>query len=416
MDTRLNWFNEARYGMFIHWGLYSMLGGHYKGEETPGVIGEWIMRHMRIPYAEYSKLAQEFNPVEWNAEEVVRLCRDSGMKYLTFTTKHHDGFAMYDSKISDYNIMNTPYGKDILKDLQYWCEQYGITLCLYYSQMQDWEDPDGNGNDWDFDPEKKDFAKYFHNKVCGQVRELLTNYGKIGMMWFDTPYDMPIELCKELRELVLSIQPECIINGRIGYGLGDYVCAGDNCMPARPWKVAWELPMTLNHTWGFRPDDNDWKNPGAVIENLSQTVSKGGNLLLNIGPDPLGRVPEESARILREVGKWMDSYGESIYGAGAAPEFPYQLPWGNFTMKGNTLYMHLLHYPKHKGLTIYGFLTDAVSIKELRTGEDVEFSFFIDQARNEKRLNIQLPPPADETDTVLKIELAGPMQTAAAPV
>ena len=131
--------------MFIHWGLYSMLGGHYKGEETPGVIGEWIMRHMRIPYAEYSKLAQEFNPVEWNAEEVVRLCRDSGMKYLTFTTKHHDGFAMYDSKISDYNIMNTPYGKDILKDLQYWCEQYGITLCLYYSQMQDWEDPDGNG-------------------------------------------------------------------------------------------------------------------------------------------------------------------------------------------------------------------------------------------------------------------------------
>lgn len=409
---KMKWFTDARFGMFIHWGLYSMLGGHYNGKETPDPVGEWIMRHMRIPFAEYSKLAETFNPTEWDAEAVVRLCRDSGMKYLTFTTKHHDGFSMYDTAVSDYSIMHTPYGKDILKDLRYWCDQYGITLCLYYSQMQDWEDPDGDGNDWDFDPAKKNFEAYFRRKVVPQVTELLTNYGKIGMMWFDTPYDMPEELCKELRELVLSIQPDCIINGRIGYGLGDYICAGDNCMPARPWTKAWELPMTLNHTWGFRPDDTDWKAPGTVIEALVQAVSKGGNLLLNIGPDPRGRVPEGSAEVLRAVGSWLKDNGESVYGAGAAPEFPYQLPWGSFTMKGNVMYLHLLHQPKRRELAIYGFLTEALSVQELQTGKPVEFFPFFDKARNEKRLNLVLPEPDGSADMVLKIELAGPMKTA----
>jgi len=416
VHDKMKWFRDARFGMFIHWGLYSMLGGHYNGKETPDAVGEWIMRHMRIPLAEYKKLAGSFDPVRWDAEAVVRLCRDSGMKYLTFTTKHHDGFAMYDSKVSDYTIMHTPFGRDILKELQYWCGKYGITLCLYYSQMQDWEDPDGDGNDWDFDPSKKNFEAYFRRKVCPQVTELLQNYGPIGMMWFDTPYDMPEALCRELRELVLSLQPDCIINGRIGYGLGDYLCTGDNCMPTRPWKTAWELPMTLNHTWGYRPDDTDWKSPSAVIEALSQAVSMGGNLLLNIGPDPLGQVPEESVRILREVGSWLEDFGESIYGAGASPEFPYRLPWGGFTMKDNTLYMHLLRYPARRELAVYGFLTEVRSIRELRTGKDVPFSVFYDPARNEKRLNLILPDPTSAVDTVLKIELADPMRTADAPV
>ncbi|MBR6790105.1 MAG: alpha-L-fucosidase [Oscillospiraceae bacterium] len=415
MQNRMKWFLDARFGMFIHWGLYSMLGGHYNGQETPAAIGEWIMRHMRIPFAEYSKLAETFDPVRWDAEAVVRLCRDSGMKYLTFTSKHHDGFAMYDSKVSDYNIMHTPFGRDVLKELAHWCKEYGITLCIYYSQMQDWEDPDGNGNDWDFDPAKKDFEAYFRRKVIPQVTELLQNYGPVGMMWFDTPYDMPEPLCRELKELVRSLQPDCIINGRIGYGLGDYLCAGDNCMPTRPWKTPWELPMTLNHTWGYRPDDIDWKSSGEVIEALTQAVGKGGNLLLNIGPDPLGQVPEESARILRKVGEWMARCGESIYSAGAAPEFPYQLPWGAFTMKDDILYMHLLRRPKHRDLEVYGFLTEVLSIRDLRTGEAIPFSAFFDQARSEKRLILHLPGELP-SGTVLKIELAGPMRTASAPV
>ncbi|MBQ4228158.1 MAG: alpha-L-fucosidase, partial [Clostridia bacterium] len=194
---RLKWFEQARYGLFIHWGLYAALGGEWEGVHYPGGT-EWIMRTARIPFEAYRKLALSFDPVCFDAEEWVKKALDFGCRYLCFTAKHHDGFAMFDTAVSDYSIMHTPFGRDVVRELSDACQRHDLTFCVYYSQMQDWADPDGDGNTWDYDPGKKDFRRYFENKVKPQVRELLTKYGRIGMIWFDTPYDMPRELCAEL--------------------------------------------------------------------------------------------------------------------------------------------------------------------------------------------------------------------------
>lgn len=218
--------------MFIHWGLYAIPAGIWNGREVP-FPSEWIMKNARIPNAEYTKLAGKFNPVSYNAGEWARLAKDAGMKYLVITAKHHDGFAMYDSKCSTYDIVDvTPYKKDPMKELAAACEKEGIVFCFYYSQLQDWHHPDAVGNDWDFpDTEKKCFERYIEEKVKPQLEELLTGYGPIGIIWFDTPYEMPRKYCEQLVDFIHSIQPDCIINGRIGYGLGDYRQMGDNSIP-----------------------------------------------------------------------------------------------------------------------------------------------------------------------------------------
>lgn len=409
MTDRLKWFEEARYGLFIHWGLYSSLGGSWKDVQLSRNT-EWIMRQAQIPFEEYRKLADTFNPVDFDAEQWVQKAEDFGCRYLCITTKHHDGFAMFDSAVSDYTIMHTPFGRDIVRELSEACHRHDIKFCVYYSQMQDWADPDGDGNFWDFDPAEKDFENYFNNKVKPQVRELLTNYGEIGMIWFDTPYHMPRALCEELERFVHSIQPDCLINGRIGYGLGDYRQMGDNEIPAMVYRGAWETPMTLNNTWGYSKTDECWKSPKTVIRMLIDVVSKGGNLLINVGPDARGRIPQGSVDVLDRVGEWLHKNGESIYGTTPCADSPYQLRWGGLTGRGATVYLHLLDAAETpERIKICNIETKTESARLLSTGEELPFAQSYELARDEHRFIVHYPQERlDELDTVIAVNFEEP--------
>ena len=266
-DTKQQWFKDAKFGLFIHWGLYSILAGEYKGKTTDR-IGEWIMNTFDIPVEEYQNLASQFNPTNCDADFVVKKAKDWGMKYIVFTSKHHEGFAMYDSKCSDYNIVKaTPYKKDVLKQLANACKNNNIKLGVYYSQAQDWHDP--NGLSSGKDNSKKDYQYYLDNKVKPQLKEILTNYGDIALIWFDTPMESTKEQSQSLFDLVKSIQPNCIVSGRIGNQLGEYMTTSDNFIPRLPYDGDWEIPATLNDTWGFKKNDNNWKNPNDIIRILS---------------------------------------------------------------------------------------------------------------------------------------------------
>jgi alpha-L-fucosidase len=328
-EKRLEWFREAKYGLFIHWGLYAIPAGEWKGQRIPG-IGEWIMNRAKIPVKEYEQLAKQFNPVKFNADEWVRLAKDAGMKYIVITSKHHDGFALYDSKVSTWDIVDaTPFKRDVLKELAAACAKQGIRLGFYYSQSQDWHEPGGAGNNWDFPPNaEKDksgaFDKYLREKAEPQVRELLTGYGPVALVWFDTPQMMdarnPAQRHRAPRftDIVRTLQPMTLIDGRLGE-TGDYITTGDNVIPPEIQKEAWEVPATINHTWGYRKDDHDWKSPGQITFKLVDIVSKGGNYLLNVGPMADGTIPQPSQDNLRAVGRWLAINGEAIYGARPSP-------------------------------------------------------------------------------------------------
>jgi alpha-L-fucosidase len=316
---RLAWFHEAKYGLFIHWGLYAIPAGTWQGKRIPG-IGEWIMFRTPIAVREYEKLTTQFNPVKFNADEWVRLAKDAGMKYIVITSKHHDGFALYHSKVSKFNVVDaTPFKRDILKELAAACAKAGIRLGFYYSQAQDWHEPNGIGNTWDFGPdEKKDFDQYLRDKAEPQVRELLTGYGPVALVWFDTPRMMTPERGQRFTNIVRELQPATLIDGRLGIP-GDYVSTGDNVIPAKPPADAWEVPATINHTWGYKSYDKDWKSPGTIIFKLVDIVSKGGNYLLNVGPMADGTIPQASQDVLRHAGEWLAVNGEAIYGAARTP-------------------------------------------------------------------------------------------------
>ena len=290
------------------------------------------MYRARIPVREYEQLARQFTPTRFDADAIVRLARDAGMKYIVITSKHHDGFALFDSKVSTFDAVDaTPAKRDLLKELADACRKHDMRLGFYYSQAQDWHDPNGAGNTWDFGAdEKKDFDKYLREKAEPQVRELLTQYGPVALVWFDTPRMMTPERSQRFTDLVRAIQPDTLIDGRLG-AAGDYITTGDNVIPNDIGKEAWETPATLNHTWGYRKDDHDWKSPGDVVFKLVDIVSKGGNYLLNIGPMADGTVPQPSQDTLRTVGAWLKTNGEAIYGANATP-FGEEL--GEFSGKG----------------------------------------------------------------------------------
>ena len=322
-ERRLEWFRHDKFGLFIHWGLYAIPAGYWKGERSPS-IGEWIMNRMRIPVAEYSQLAGQFNPVKFDADAWAQFAADAGMKYVVITAKHHDGFAMFRSAVSSFNVVEaTPFKRDVVKELSEACARRGLRFGVYYSQSQDWHEPNGAGNNWDFPPnEQKDFDQYLRAKAEPQVRELLTQYGPLCLLWFDTPV-----LMREERErargqrfvdLVRSLQPDCLIDGRLGVK-GDYMSTGDNVIPPEPSDEAWEVPATINHTWGFRRDDTDWKSPGEIVFKLMDVVSKGGNYLLNVGPTAEGVIPQASQDNLRTVGTWLKANGEAVYGAKRSP-------------------------------------------------------------------------------------------------
>jgi len=318
-EKRLEWFREAKYGLFIHWGLYAIPAGEWNGKRSLG-IGEWIMNRLTIPVRDYEKLASRFNPVKFNADEWVRVAKDAGMKYIVITSKHHDGFAMFKSNASAYNIVDaTPFKRDVLKELADAAARQGIRLGFYYSQSQDWHEPNGAGNTWDFGPDdKKDYDQYLRSKAEPQVKELLTGYGPVALIWFDTPRMMTGDRAQRFAAIVRQLQPATLIDGRLGTE-GDYRSTGDNVIPPQASTDAWEVPATINHTWGYRTDDTDWKSPGQITFKLVDIVSKGGNYLLNVGPTAEGLIPQPSQDILRTVGKWLQVNGEAVYGAGPTP-------------------------------------------------------------------------------------------------
>jgi alpha-L-fucosidase len=325
-EKRLEWFRDVKYGMFIHWGLYAIPAGEWKGQRSLG-LGEWIMNRSKIPVADYEKLAAQFNPVKYNPDEWVQLAQDAGMKYIVITSKHHDGFALFKSAVSKYNAVDaTPYKRDILKELADACAKRGMRLGFYYSQSQDWHEPNGAGNNWDFGPdtgpdgktELKKYDEYLRGKAEPQVKELLTNYGPVALIWFDTPRMMTPERGQRFADIVRKTQPNTLIDGRLGTE-GDYRSTGDNVIPPEASSEAWETPATVNDTWGFRKDDTNWKSPGQVAFKLVDIVSKGGNYLLNVGPTAEGIIPQASADVLRTVGRWLKVNGDAVYGAGMTP-------------------------------------------------------------------------------------------------
>lgn len=316
---KLKWWQDAKFGLFLHWGLYSI--GEWDGRPQKG--NEHFMFVEKIPLKEYAKISETFNPVKFNADAWVKIAKEAGMKYIVITSKHHDGFAMFDSPSDDYNIVKTtPYHHDPMKDLATACKKYDIKLCFYYSLGRDWASPDATwakegskaGNTWDFPNEQaKDNNKYIENKVKPQLKELLTQYGPVGIIWFDTPEGTTPEQSESLRKLILSIQPNCIINSRIGNGFGDYVVSEQKIVEGTELKP-WESCITMSGKWGFNKFDKAWKIPELLVRHLVEIVCKGGNLLLNIGPNSLGEFPEQSNQNLREIGKWMKINSEAIYG------------------------------------------------------------------------------------------------------
>jgi alpha-L-fucosidase len=367
-DERMKWWREARFGMFIHWGVYSVPAGTYKGKRIPG-IGEWIMERADIPVAEYEQFAKQFNPVKFNADEWVQIARNAGMKYIVITSKHHDGFCLWDSKVTNYDIMDaSPFKRDILKELSVACKKHGIRLCFYHSIM-DWHHPDAQAT---FYPNYNDtgrsnpkFPRYVKTYMKPQLRELITNYGPLGVLWFDGEWikDWTEPQGRDLYNYVRSLQPNIIINNRVGKGrkgmqgltkkdyfAGDFGTPEQEIPPTGLAGVDWETCMTMNDTWGFKSYDHNWKSPEDLIHKLVDIASKGGNFLLNVGPTAEGIIPEASVERLKDMGKWMAKNSESIYGTTASP-FE-KLPWGRCTVKSGKLYLHVFDWPKDGELKV----------------------------------------------------------------
>ena len=418
-DARMAWWRDARFGLFIHWGVYAVPGGIHNGKPVDG-YGEWIMEKGKIPVEEYKAYAAQFNPTQYDPEAWVALAKKAGMKYIVITAKHHDGFALWPSAVNDWNIGSTPYKQDLLKPLAEACKKHGIKLGFYYSQAQDWN----NGGACSQDPNnKRTMDQYIDEIAVPQVRELLTNYGDApAILWWDTPAAMNEPRSAKLIEL-LKLKPGIIHNNRL---LKVAPCgqvdmeklksgkrepyAGDTETPEQHIPATglgnhdWEACMTINHTWGYKSDDHEWKSTQVLLQNLIDIASKGGNYLLNVGPTGEGLIPQACVERLEEIGKWMDANGESIYGTGASP-FP-KLPWGRCTTKktevGTTLYLHVFDWPKDGKLLVPGLESKVQSAQMLVGGEKLQF---------EKTANgvvVDVPEKApDANASVIKMEIVG---------
>jgi len=361
-DARMGWFRDARFGMFIHWGVYSVPAGEWQGKTN---YGEWFMEETKMPVSQYEKFAAQFNPVKFNAGDWARMAREAGMKYLVITSKHHDGFALWDSKVSDWDIMATPFHRDILKELSAACAAEGIRFCFYHSIM-DWHHPDwGTRRAWnDKATGTPDMDRYV-TYMKAQLKELLTGYGTLGILWFDGEWEDPWTNARgrDLYDYVRGFQPAIIINNRVGkgrsgmqgmdkgQGVGDYGTPEQEIPPTGFGPgVDWESCMTMNNHWGYNRHDQNWKSTTVLIRNLVDCASKGGNYLLNIGPTAEGVFPDASVQRLREIGEWMKVNSEAIYGTTASP-FE-KLAWGRATQKPGKIYLHVFDWPADGKLAV----------------------------------------------------------------
>ena len=371
-DARMKWWRDARFGMFIHWGLYAVPAGTWKGERVNG-LGEWIMARAPIPVAEYAPLAKQFNPTQFDPDAWVKIAKDAGMKYIIITSKHHDGFAIFDSKVSSYDIVDaTPYHRDAIKQLASAARRAGLKFGVYYSIM-DWHHPDAQAPAYpDYNSrtaKNPNFSRYVETYMKPQLRELVTQYPEIDVLWFDGEWisDWSDEQGKSLYAWLRAMEPNLIINNRVGHSRqgmagmsanqdapGDFGTPEQRVPPEGLPGIDWETCMTLNDTWGFQSFDDGWKDTRTLVRLLIDAASKGGNFLLNVGPTARGVIPPQSASRLSEMGDWMRANGESIYGTTASP---YGLPaWGRYTAKASAgrVYAHIFDWPKDGRLVLTG--------------------------------------------------------------
>lgn len=362
---------EGRYGLFIHWGLFSSLGGKWKDKTYYG-IGEWIMSMAGIPVPEYMDIAKHFNPDQFDAQAIVQMAKDAGMKYVIITSKHHEGFAMFKSK-HPFNIVDaTPFHRDPMRELADACRAADLGFGFYYSHNQDWTAPGGNGGPRkNADGSEASFKQYFDEKCYPQVKEICTQYGQLEVIWFDTPGQMPKEHVVALHDLVRATQPKALIASRIGHGLGDYACQGDMDIPVERIDGFWETCDTTNDSWSYAWYDTYWKDSKTILQRLVSTLARGGNYLLNVGPDGKGRVPEQCQKFLRQAGSWVKAHPDVVYGAGASP-WRYAMPWGDITAQGsNKLNLIVFDVPQDGYLYLPGLTTAVESACVLLEGKSI---------------------------------------------
>jgi alpha-L-fucosidase len=368
-DARMSWWRDARFGMFIHWGAYAVPAGMYHGDRMRGTA-EWIMNSGHVPIAEYEKFVHAFNPVDYDPDAWVRIAKNAGMKYIIITSKHHEGFAIFDSKVSSYDIVDaTPYKRDALGALADAAHRQGMKFGVYYSIM-DWHHPDAQGPhfpNYNSDTTRNpNFRRYVETYMKPQLKELVTQYPNIDVLWFDGEWisDWNDEMGRDVYDYLRAIRPNLIINNRVGHtregmsgfnkdrhgGLGDFGTPEQE-VPAQGLPgLDWETCMTMNDTWGFSSFDDDWKDTKSLVRTLIDVASKGGNLLLNVGPTSRGAIPAPSVARLREMGDWMRVNGEAIYGTTASP---FGAPaWGRFTAKPGKVYVHIFDWPRDGTLTL----------------------------------------------------------------
>ncbi|RPI29011.1 MAG: hypothetical protein EHM61_03125 [Acidobacteria bacterium] len=409
-DARMRWWREAKFGLFIHWGVYAVPAGTYKGEQIKG-IGEWIMRNAQIPVSEYRAYAKQLNPVKYDPESWAKLAKQAGMKYIVITSKHHDGFALFPSDVTNWDVADaTPYGKDLIGPLAEAARRQGLKFGLYYSQAQDWTHPGGaksrlkEGEAWD-ELHKGSFDEYLTNIAAPQTREILTRY-KPDILWWDTPTWMNAERAAPLHALI-ELRPGLITNNRLGGGYRGDTETPEQFVPATGFPGRdWETCMTMNDTWGFKSYDQNWKSTEVLIRNLVDIVSKGGNYLLNVGPTAEGEIPQPSIERLQQIGAWMKVNQEAIYGTTASPF--HRLNWGRCTKKvgsgGATLYLHVFDWPADGRLEVPGLRNQVAQARLLATGAAVRT-----KAQNGS-VFLTLPKVApDPIASVVILEVRGPL-------
>jgi alpha-L-fucosidase len=390
-DARMEWWRDARFGMFIHWGLYAVPAGVYQNEEVDG-IGEWIMNSAQIPIAEYETFAAQFNPVQFDADEWVRIAKDAGMKYIIITSKHHDGFSLWDSDVSHYDIIDaTPFGRDILRELADAAARQGIRLGFYHSIM-DWHHPDAQGPHYPtYNTSEKsnpNFPRYVEEYLKPQVRELVTGYDP-AVLWFDGEWvpEWTHEMGLDMYDFVRSLSPDILINNRVDKGRRgmqgmtrtDQRYAGDFGTPEQEIlegtsTLDWESCMTMNDTWGYKSTDHNWKSAETLIHNLVDIVAKGGNYLLNVGPTAEGLIPEASVERLAEMGEWMDVNGEAIYGTRLWAHYQ-DGEMVRYTNVGDTIYAISLVWPGRELTLHYVQPEEGSEIHLLGYGQPLSWSY-----------------------------------------